>query len=114
MENDTEFLNMVVDEFSEDLIDLGIAIIPASSELVFKLRQRFNDLEYIKANGYTGVYLSSVIDLDHYHKFINTFSSLNKKKTEILPLLKELVEISRNNGTSIEDEIRKLYGSSLD
>jgi hypothetical protein len=110
MDKDNSFFNMIVEEFSEELEDIGIALVISNAELIFTLRQKYNDLKYFKGNGHTVIYLSSVIDLNYYRKFIkNLKPDKDYENSSLLFMLKDFIKGSRKNGTSIEDEIRKFY-----
>jgi hypothetical protein len=108
MEN-TTFFEMIVEEISEQLNEIGIALIPYNAELIFKLRQKYIDLKYVKGTN-TVLYLNNVIDLDYYQEFIkNLRPDKEYEKSSLLLLLKDFIKCSHENGTSIEDEIRDFY-----
>ncbi|TWE06379.1 hypothetical protein FB550_102401 [Neobacillus bataviensis] len=108
MENNS-FLDMLVEEFSEALNDVGITLIPHNAELIFKLKQKFIDLKYVKGKN-TVLYLNNVIDLDYYQEFIKSIKPEKEyEKDWLLLLLKDFIKGSREHGTSIEDEIREFY-----
>jgi hypothetical protein len=63
MNKEDSFFNMIVEECSEELEDIGIAMVVSNAELIFSLRQKYNDLKYYKGNGHTVIYLSKRIHL---------------------------------------------------
>jgi hypothetical protein len=105
-------IDMLVDEFSETLNEVGVTQIINNPELIFRLRQKFNDLKCVKENGRTMVYLGDIVDLDYYQDLINNLKPDNDySKTWLLLLLKDFISLSRKRGTSIEDEIREFYSN---
>lgn len=103
-------LEIFVEAAKTQLNDKGVAMIPNGAEVIFTLKQTYADLEYVRGDGSTGLYLKNTVDVDYYLELINALPIRRKvTKYSLIPLMGEFITLSRENGTTVEAEVREFF-----